>query len=343
MSEHTTPISLASEDGRINFGWARQPLFDVNMRAAASARHHPFSAWRLKRWEYFYVVTPGVFFAAQLAHLGYLGNVAAYLYDIEHNVLLEKTLNIPFGAGIVMADHPRHGTTISARTGKSADYMSEMAGPGKHVTIDWPRFDGERDLHADLLLSWPEALESLSVIDPLTNGRFAYTTKVTSMPVSGTIRVGDDTWHCNPSQALGELDWSRGFLESVTSWKWATASGRTPEGQTIGFNLCSGFHDLGDNENALVVNGHLTKLSILSFTYNRTCIMEPWHVTSLDGRVDLSFVPLADRRSDTSAGLLQSHIHQLVGRYTGTVIPEGSDPLTIMDFVGAAEDHYARW
>jgi hypothetical protein len=342
VGEYTKPLSMVTGDGLVNFGWARQPLFDVNMTAAASVHRHLFSAWRLKRWEYFYVATPTVFFAAQIAHVGYLANLVAYLYDIERNVLLERTSNIPFGTGVVLADHPRRETT-SARTGTSTRLQSEMTPEGKHITIDWPRFNGPHDPHADLLLGWPEELESLSVVDPLRNGRFAYTTKVTCMPTTGIVRVGQETWECNRSEALGELDWSRGFLEGVTPWKWATASGRTRQGQTVGFNLCSGFHDRGDNENAVVVDGHLTKLGLVSFTYDQGHIMEPWHISSPDGRVDLSFVPMADRQSYTDAGLLQSHIHQLVGRYSGTVMPEGSDSMAITDFVGAAEDHYARW
>ena len=90
MGEYTQPVSMVKGDGLVNFGWARQPLFDVNMTAAASVHRHIFSAWRLKRWEYFYVATPTVFFAAQIAHLGYLANLTAYLYDIERNVLLER-------------------------------------------------------------------------------------------------------------------------------------------------------------------------------------------------------------------------------------------------------------
>jgi hypothetical protein len=163
------------------------------------------------------------------------------------------------------------------------------------------------------------------------------------MPATGVIRIGQERWECNRSEALGELDWSRGFLESVTVWKWATASGRTRQGQTVGFNLCSGFHDGGDNENAVVVDGHLTKLGLVSFMYDQAHITQPWHINSPDGRVDLSFVPMVDRQSYTNAGPLQSHIHQLVGRYSGIVTPEGSDPIAITDFVGAAEDHYARW
>lgn len=342
MGEHTKPLSMVAGNGLVNFGWARQPLFDVNMTAAASVHRHIFHAWRLKRWEYFYVATPTVFFSAQIAHVGYLANLAAYLYNIKRNVLLERTSNIPFGTGVILADHPRRGTT-SARNGVSTRLQFEMTPEGKHMTIDWPRFNGPQGLHADLLLGWPEELECLSVVDPLRNGRFAYTTKVTCMPTSGTIRVGQETWECNRSEALGELDWSRGFLESVTPWKWATASGRTRQGQTVGFNLCSGFHDQGDNENAMVVDGHLTKLGIVSFTYDQSHVMQPWHVSCPDGRVDLSFVPMVDRQSYTDAGPLQSHIHQLVGRYSGTVMPEGSDPIAITDFVGAAEDHYARW
>lgn len=342
MGEHTKPLLMVTSNGLINFGWARQPLFDVNMTAAASVHRHIFHAWRLKRWEYFYVATPTVFFAAQVAHVGYLANVAAYLYDIKHNVLLEHTSNIPFGTGVVLADHPRRGTT-SVRQGASMHFQSEMTPEGKHVTIDWPRFNGPSELHADLLLGWPEELESLNVVDPLRNGRFAYTTKVTCMPTTGVIRIGQETWECGRSEALGEFDWSRGFLESVTQWKWATASGRTQRGQTVGFNLCSGFHDGGDNENAVVVDGHLTKLGLVSFTYDQAHIMQPWRVSSPDKRVNLSFVPMTDHQSYTDAGPLQSHIHQLIGRYSGTLMAEGSDLIAVTDFVGAAEDHYARW
>lgn len=344
MAERREPTPLVSRDGVPNFGWARQPVFDLNMAAALSVRRHPFHAWRLKRWEYFYVVTPDIFFAGQVAHLGYLGNVAAYLYDIKRNILLQSTLNIPFGIGMVMASNPRSGTTIFHRSSSPVRYTSTMTADGKRVTVDWPGFGGAHDLHADVLLGWPTGLESLSVVDPLKRGRFAYTTKVMAMPASGTVRVGADIWQCNPADTLGELDWSRGFLEAVTAWKWATASGRTPAGQRVGFNLCSGFHDGGDNENALLsVGGQITKLGLVSFTYDPAHIMQPWHIVSSDGRVDVSFVPLTDHRSDTSAGPLQSHIHQLVGRYSGVVIPEGSDPISLTDFVGAAEDHYARW
>ena len=342
MGEYTKPCSMVTSEGLVNFGWARQPLFDVNMTAASSVEHHIFRAWRLKRWEYFFVVTPTVFFAAQIAHVGYLGNLVAYLYDIKRDILMERTVNIPFGTGVVLADHPRRGTT-TAHAGKSIHLQSEMTPDGKHVTVDWLRFNGPDDLHADLSLGWPEELESLTVVDPLRNGRFAYTTKVTCMPAAGTIRVGHEAWECSSSEALGELDWSRGFLESVTPWKWATASGRTEQGQTVGFNLCSGFHDGGDNENAVVVDGRLTKLGLVSFAYDHNQIMRPWRISSSDGRIDLSFVPMADRQSHTAAGPLQSHIHQLVGRYSGSVILADSSPIVIKDFVGAAEDHYARW
>jgi hypothetical protein len=342
MSEFSDSVPLVGPDGSVNFGWARQPLFEVNMTRASSLRRHLFGAWRLKRWEYFYVATPTVFFAAQVAHVGYLANLVAYLYDIRRNVLLERTSNIPFGTGVTLANHPRRGAT-SAREGVSKSMKSEMTEDGKHFTVNWPRFNGPHDLHVDLLLAWPDELESLSVADPLKSQRFAYTTKVMCMPATGTIRVGQETWECNRSEALGALDWSRGFLESVTEWKWATASGRDQQGHVVGFNLCSGFHDDGDNENALVCDGHLTKLGPVSFTYDQAHILQPWRIKSSDGRADLSFIPMADRQACTDAGPLQSHIHQLVGRYSGLLTPSGSDPLTVSDVIGAAEDHYARW
>jgi hypothetical protein len=342
MSEFTEPRPLVGSDASVSYGWARQPLFEVNMRSASSVHRHPAGAWRLKRWEYFYVATPTVLLASQIAHIGYLANLVTYLYDIKRDVLMQRTSTIPFGTKVSLAEHPKRGMS-SARLGASTLLKSEVVKAGKHFTVDWPRFNGPDSLHVDLLLEWPDELESLSVVDPLRSHRFAYTTKVMCMPAAGTIRVGKQTWQCKPSETLGALDWSRGFLESVTEWKWATASGRDGQGRVVGFNLCSGFHDGGDNENAVVCDGRLTKLGPVSFARDDAHILRPWHISSADGRADLSFVPLTDRQARTDAGPLQSHIHQLIGTYSGRLPGPGADSLTISDVLGVAEDHYARW
>ena len=342
MSEFTESRPLVGSDGSVACGWARRPLFELNMMSASSVRRHLFGAWRLKRWEYFYVATPAVLLASQIAHIGYLANLVTYVYDIERNVLMQRTSTIPFGGNVSLADHPKRGMS-SAKAGTSMLLRSDAVEAGKRFTVDWPRFNGPDSLHADLLLEWPDELESLTVVDPLRSQRFAYTTKVMCMPVSGTIRVGRQTWQCSRSETLGALDWSRGFLEAVTKWKWATASGRDQQGHVVGFNLCSGFHDGGDNENAVVCDGRLAKLGQVSFSYDATHILRPWHIYSLDGRVDLSFAPLTDRQAHTSAGPLQSHIHQLVGTYGGHLPGPGGDLLTVHDVLGVAEDHYARW
>ncbi len=342
MSEYTKNLSLVNNDGSVNLGWARHPVFDLNIRDAAAVKHHPFGAWRTKRWTYFYIAAPAIFFSGLIAHVGYLGNIVVYLYDLEHHALMEQSLNIPFGAGITLADHPRHGTTCALH-GKSLKLESTVTPEGKHIAVHWPAFNGGRDLDAEISLIWQEQLESLNVVDPLKNGRFAYTTKVTCLPAGGSIRLGNDTWKCDPEETMAEIDWSRGFFENTTLWKWATLSGRLSNGDPVGLNLCSGFHDGGDNENALMFDGHVTKLGLVSFTYDPNSIMKPWHITSPDGRVDLTFTPIADRKSMTDLGIIHSHIHQLIGRYTGHVTPDNSGPLTISGIIGAAEDHDALW
>ncbi len=341
MGEFRQQLPLTGPDGSVHYGWARQPLFKLNMNDAAAMRRHPFRAWRTKRWEYYYVATPELFFSGMVAHVGYLGNVVVYLYDLQRDLLRQQSVNVPLGHGMTLADHPREGMT-GVQTGHGIQLRSCMSADKKRVTVHWPAFDGHDDLDAELSFAWPEAWESLTVVDPLREGRFAYTTKATCLPATGHIHLGGNDWECEARHAFAEVDWSRGLFENTTLWKWATMSGCSGE-HVVGFNLCNGFHDRGDNENALLLDGRITKLSGVSFTYDRESIMQPWHVTSPDRRVDVTFTPLVDRRSMTDLGIVHSHIHQLVGRYTGQIIPDGSPAIELPGIIGAAEDHDARW
>ena len=41
--------------------------------------------------------------------------------------------------------------------------------------------------------------------------------------------------------------------------------------------------------------------------------------------------------------LIFSEVHQMFGRYSGKVISDSGDVIPIIDLVGFAEEHHARW
>jgi hypothetical protein len=115
----------------------------------------------------------------------------------------------------------------------------------------------------------------------------------------------------------------------------------------VGLNLGFGFGDTSAaTENALILNGRVHKLSQVEFTYDSNDFTQPWRIVSPDGRLDLEFVPFLERVAATNLVLITSEVHQMFGRYYGTVQAEGGSPgeITHLDgLVGFAEEHHAHW
>ena len=71
QQEITNPFPLLDESGElVQVGWARQPYLDCNLEDARFYGCRPFQALRMKRWDYYGVTTPDLFFSVTLAHLG---------------------------------------------------------------------------------------------------------------------------------------------------------------------------------------------------------------------------------------------------------------------------------
>jgi hypothetical protein len=164
------------------------------------------------------------------------------------------------------------------------------------------------------------------------------------MPAEGTIQYGGVNEDLSPENCLGSLDWGRGVWEYKSFWNWASASGFQPYGQTVGINFGCGFGDLSAaTENCLVLNGKVHKLDQVKFNYDSHDFMRPWNFTDSEDRMNLNFVPFKERKAITNLGIIFSEVHQLLGRYSGTVRTDEGEILRIDDLIGFAEQHQARW
>ena len=61
--------------------------------------------------------------------------------------------------------------------------------------------------------------------------------------------------------------------------------------------------------------------------------MDPWKITSSDGRFEGDFLPIMDRSALTDAKVIISDQHQVFGRLTGKVILDDGTSLEIKDFL----------
>ena len=164
------------------------------------------------------------------------------------------------------------------------------------------------------------------------------------MPASGWVRYGGEEFKLSPETCLGQLDWGRGVWAYSSFWLWASASGTLPDGRTIGLNMGYGFGDTSAaSENAFILDGVVHKLGRLKFEYDPEHFMKPWRMKDEDGRLDLVFTPFYERVAKTDLKILNSEVHQMFGRYRGTLVTDDGNSFIIEDLVGFAEEHNAKW
>jgi hypothetical protein len=343
QTELTQAGPLLQNDGQLaQVGWARQPLLDCNLEKAHFYALRPLQRFRIKRWDYYAVFSPKRFFSATIADLGYAGNMFVYTMDFETGALHEEGVIVPLGKGILL---PRNSTEGDSHFEDKNVKMHFRLKPGcRELSISWPAFHDGRGINAEISLETPPGQESMTIVIPIGKKRFYYNRKVNCMPASGVVKYGDMRETLDPSTCLGSLDWGRGVWEYQSYWNWASASGRLPEGRPVGLNLGRGFGDLSRaGENALLLDQRVHKLEEVKFDYVPGDYMKPWRFTDTQGRIDLTFTPFKDRTAQTNLVVITSLVHQMFGRYNGTVIADDGEKIEIKELVGFAEEHHARW
>jgi hypothetical protein len=344
QQEITQATPLLDQQGQLTqVGWARQPLLDCNLDAVRfyPPLLRPLQRFRIKRWDYYGLTTSTHFYAFTLADLGYAGQVFAYGVDFEAGTYHEETLTIPLARGITL---PRNSTEdVSAYEGRQAKMVFRSESGGRRLSIAWPGF-GDHGLVAEIFFHLPPEHESLVITIPIEHKRFYYNRKVNCLPAEGWVEAQGQRLTLAPDQHLGNLDWGRGVWPYRSFWVWASASGFLPDRRPVGLNLGFGFGDTSAaTENALVLGGRMHKLGQVDFHYDDSDFRQPWRMTSPDGRLDLQFTPFLDRVATTNLLLITSEVHQLFGRYSGTVRTDDGEIVEFQDLLGFAEEHHARW
>ncbi len=342
--EIVTPSPLLDPNGRlVQIGWARAPLLDSNLEAARFYPRvfSPLQRFRVKRWDYYGVTTPALFFSATLADLGYAGQAFVYTVDFATGRYHEETLTLPPGSAVALPRNSTEGET-HFDNGK-ARLRFQVLPEERRLSVVWPSFDG-KPLSAEITLRTAPAHESTVIVIPIRGNRFYYNRKMNCLSAEGWLQIGGQRTEIAPQTCLGNLDWGRGVWEYRSFWVWASASGFLLDRRTVGLNLGFGFGDTSAaTENTLILDGRVHKLGQVDFTYDPADFKRPWRMTSSDGRLDLTFEPFLERVAATNLLVITSEVHQMFGHYRGTVRADDGEVLTIDGLVGFAEEHHAKW
>ena len=176
---------------------------------------------------------------------------------------------------------------------------------------------------------------------------FYYNQKIIGMRAEGYVEYRGRTYSFDKTGSFGLLDWGRGVWTYSNTWYWGAAQGEQ-NGHRVGFNIGYGFGDTSKaSENMFFYDGIAHKLEGVDFGIpqinGRDNLMSEWHMTSTDGRFNMTFTPIIDRCSNTDVLLICSKQHQVFGRYTGAVILDDGTEVKISDLLGFAEKVKNRW
>lgn len=279
-------------------------------------------------------------FSATISHLDYAAVCFVYVFEYDTKRFIEKTVLLPLGINCTMPDDVQ-ATAEAIHKDMSLFFISTET--ETLLKISCPNFGGD-NLEVDLTISYPPDLDTLNVVVPWNEKQFQFTAKHHCLPTTGYVKIGAESFSFHPDTDFAVLDFGRGIWPYASTWNWGMASGKQGE-QTVGLNLGGQWTDgTPTTENAIIVDGHLTKISDdLHFYYDVNNFMKDWHVTCPSHRLELSFTPLFERVATTNVGIIKSEVHQMIGHYNGIIHLNEEETIEITHLLGCIEDHVARW
>lgn len=329
---------LHNVNGKLNVrGWATEPLLRYD-RSRIKA-----SKLRIKEWDYYLINDDEYAVALTLGDLGFAGLLSASVINLVHPASKTVSAMVPLPRGRI--DLPANSTTgISRFKNARVDYSFRVEEGQRRIVVRFNDFQGSEPLVVDALLDC-EPQDSMVIVTPWAEDdkAFYYNRKILAMRASGSFKVGRRVHGFSPTRSFGLLDWGRGVWTYDNTWFWAFAQGwQDGKGGTesgtckVGLNLGYGFGDeSAASENMLFLDGHVEKLGRVDFGIPRTAeyatatknadryrLMEEWHITDDQGKLDLRFTPRYDRIDYIDFKAIVSDQHQVFGEVNGTIETE---------------------
>jgi hypothetical protein len=300
---------------------------EMDKRASWLKKHFDY-----KQFQFVNIVTPRYIIGVAIAGIRYVGSSFCYFYDTEKNQLTEIKCLKPLSLGYKMSPSPMFGVTNI----KFANNVIEF----KLIEGQWQLTIDSADIQAQLNLTPPPLSLPMSLCSPTGYSGWTYTQKHNALSVHGKLTIKDEPQPLN--LALASYDFSAGFMRRETSWRWACINAQLPQGK-LGLNLAAGVNETGNNENVMWINGQRHFLGAANFEFNRQLSPDYWQISTLDGRVDLTFRALNCRSEKINLGFLKSNFRQNIGYFSGDIIDGNGVKYHLNNHFGLTEDHFAKW
>lgn len=327
------PAHVLNPDAQVQFGkFAGVPeIIDWSALGAPHRRGALWQKFHHKHWHYVALATDELFCGIAIVDVGWTNTAFAYVFDRTERKLIASYSRdgIP-GISARLNAHPASGAASRFQFfGKQISFR-HLAG-----TQQFQLLLNCGDFHINAVLDGHESAPPLLAIGEVQGGTVHATVKSAGMAVSGEVRIGQQSFKLQ--HGVASYDHSNGFLARETGWRWASAHGRD-----MGFNLQAGY--FGNHENVLWLDGKLISLAEARFDFNPDDPMQAWHISTVDGLLDLHFHPEGLRAENKNLLIAVSRYVQPIGTFKGWVRANPDAPKREVDkLVGVTEDHFSRW
>lgn len=337
--EVTSVQKLLRVDGSLKEpGWSRQ-LVQIYSREDIKA-----PKFRIKEWDYYLVVSKECALAFTISDDGYVGLQSVSLITFgdtpwEHT----ETILQPFPMGkLHLPETSEHGNTVYRDKRLNMEFAKEDG--RRRIVCSFKNFLDGKTFTCDLTLEQPP-MDTMVIATPWKESRkaFYYNQKINCMRASGEAHFDGKTYVFDPGTDFGTLDWGRGVWTYDNTWYWGSGNG-VVDGKPFGFNIGYGFGDTSAaSENILFYDGVGHKLDDVTFHIPKHSYLEPWKISSSDGRFEMDFTPVLDRAAKIDVKLITTDQHQVFGKMSGTAVLDDGTKLEIHDLLCFCEKVHNKY
>lgn len=337
--EITSRQTLLDKKGELIYpGYARTMLFDYDRE---SVKAGPFS---LKEWDFYQVVSGDYVLQLTIGHVSYIASFSAMLFSIKTGEKKSFTRMKPLPLrGMNMPLNPEKPNSIRV-SGKDYDMSFETRGHERLLSLHAKdKALGRVDI--DIALENIPDNEKLVIATPFFKKRQFYLNyKEHYYGVSGSAKMGDMSIEPGAGDTA-LLDWGRGVWPFSNEWFWGNGCAFNGEsGGKFGFNIGWGFGDLQyASENMFFWEGKAYKLGKLIVERDENDYMKPWKFRDEGGMFDFTMTPVYDRFTQTKLLFIDTHCHQIFGKYNGTATLPGGEKIEVRDMTAFCEHAENRW
>jgi len=309
-----------------------------------TSRLSPLQYSQLKKWFFGTFSSNGLLAGFAVVDAGYGTTAFVYVIDLDKGISLvdRGEIGLPL-VSTVINGNPGAGALATFANGIGGSLSVSITRGAESTPFRVEIVSKDDGLRIDATLDPSGAPLPVSTLVPAPPGDIYATVKRSLLPVTGSLQLGSREWNLADG-FRGGFDYTQGILPSHTVWNWTFLQGTSDDGTAVGLNLTGGIVPDGRTaDNALWAGKELSTLAKPTFIFNRQNFMDPWEVTTADGRVQLQFTPKGSHTENRNFGLVVSRFVQVAGLFNGTVRTAAGRVLTLTNVPGVMEDQDVWW